>query len=343
VPLPLSLLDLVPRAAGSSAGEALRHSVELAALADGLGYTRLWYAEHHNAGFLASTAPDLMIALAAPLTRRIRLGAGGVMLPNHAALQIAERYRMLEALAPGRIDLGLGRAPGTDGATAMALRGSAAAVHADTFPQKLAELIAFADDRFPDDHPYRSVRAEPADVRLPPLWILGSSAYGAELAASLGLPYGFAGHFSDLPPELPLRAYRDHFTQGGPLERPHALLTLAVIVAETPTEVARQVALFEVNVARAFTGQSAGWTDAEAAFAYTFSERERAIASTRLARVIAGTPDDVVARIAAVARSTGADEVMVSLMAAYDPAVRMRSLELLAEVSGLTHGGGTGS
>jgi luciferase family oxidoreductase group 1 len=229
VPLPLSVLDLVPRAAGLGAGDALRQSLDLARLADRLGYTRLWYAEHHNAAFLASTAPDLMIALAAPVTRRIRLGAGGVMLPNHAALQVAERYRMLEALAPGRIDLGLGRAPGTDGATAMALRGSAEAVRADTFPHKLAELIAFARDDFPDGHPYRTVRAQPADVPLPPLWILGSSAYGADLAASLGLPYGFAGHFSDLPPELPLRAYREGFVPGV-LERPYALLTLAVIV-----------------------------------------------------------------------------------------------------------------
>jgi luciferase family oxidoreductase group 1 len=334
VALPLSVLDLVPRAAGISAGEALRQSLDLARLADRLGYTRLWYAEHHNAAFLASTAPDLMIALAAPLTRRIRLGAGGVMLPNHAALQVVERYRMLEAMAPGRIDLGLGRAPGTDGATAMALRGSAEAVRADTFPHKLAELIAFARDDFPDGHPYRSVRAHPADVPLPPLWILGSSAYGADLAATLGLPYGFAGHFSDLPPELPLRAYRERFVPGV-LERPYALLTLAVITAETTAEVDRQVALFEVNVGRAFTGQPAGWVDADAALAYAFSERERAIATAFRARVIAGSPADVRERIVVLAARTGADEVMVSLMAAYDGAVRERSLTLLAEAFGL--------
>jgi luciferase family oxidoreductase group 1 len=276
-----------------------------------------------------------MIAMAAPVTSRIRLGAGGVMLPNHAALQVVERYRMLEAMAPGRIDLGLGRAPGTDGTTAMALRGSAEAVRTDTFPQKLAELIAFARDDFPDGHPYRSVRAHPADVPLPPLWILGSSAYGAELAAGLGLPYGFAGHFSDLPPELPLRAYRDAFAPGGALERPYALLTLAVITAETTAEVDRQVALFEVNVGRAFTGQPAGWVDADAALAYAFSDRERAIAATFRARAIAGTPDDVRERIVALADRTGADEVMVSLMAAYDGAVRERSLTLLAEAFGL--------
>jgi luciferase family oxidoreductase group 1 len=335
----VSVLDLVPRAAGTSATEALRHSLDLARLADRLGYTRLWYAEHHNAGFLASTAPDLMIALAAPVTERIRLGAGGVMLPNHAALQVAERYRMLEALAPGRIDLGLGRAPGTDGVTAMALRGSAEAVHADPFRQKLAELFAFADDRFPDDHPYRTVRAQPADVPLPPVWILGSSAYGAGLAASLGLPYGFAGHFSDLPPELPLRAYRDAFTPSGNDARPYALVTLAVIAAETEDEVARQVALFEVNVGRAFTGRPAGWVDADAALAYAFTDRERAIATAFRARVIAGTPDDVATRIGAVVDRTGADEVMVSLMAAYDPGVRRRTLELMASAFGLRGGG----
>jgi luciferase family oxidoreductase group 1 len=339
VPLPVSVLDLVPRAAGTSATEALRHSLDLARLADRLGYARLWYAEHHNAGFLASTAPDLMIALAAPVTGRIRLGAGGVMLPNHAALQVAERYRLLEALAPGRIDLGLGRAPGTDGVTAMALRGSAEAVHADTFRHKLAELFAFADDRFPDGHPYRTVRAEPADVPLPPVWILGSSAYGAGLAASLGLPYGFAGHFSDLPPEVPLRAYRDAFAPSGVADRPYALVTLAVIAAETADEVARQLALFEVNVARAFTGQPSGWTDADAARAYRFTDRERAVATTFRARVIAGPPDDVARRILEVVDRTGADEVMLSLMAAYDPRVRLRTLELMATAFGLPAGG----
>jgi luciferase family oxidoreductase group 1 len=331
VPLPLSVLDLVPRAAGTSASDALRHSVDLARLADRLGFTRLWYAEHHNAAFLASTAPDLMIALATQVTERIRLGAGGVMLPNHAALQVAERYRMLEALAPGRIDLGLGRAPGSDQATAMALRGSAEAVRADTFPQKLAELLAFAGDTFPDGHPYGSVRAQPADVPLPPLWILGSSGYGARLAAELGLPYGFAGHFSDLPPEGPLRDYRASFRPGGRTARPHALLTLAVVVGATPAEVAGQVALFEVNIARTFTGQAAGWTDPAAALAYRFDERERAIASTFRARLLAGTPDEVAGSIRSAAERTGADEVMVSLMAGYDPAVRARSLEALAE------------
>lgn len=338
MPLPLSVLDLVPRAAGTSAGEALRQSLDVARLADRLGYTRLWYAEHHNNPQLASTAPDLMIALAAPATERIRLGAGGVMLPNQAALQVVERYRMLEALAPGRVDLGLGRAPGTDGATAMALRGSADAVRTDSFPPKLAELLAFAGDGFPDGHPYRSVHAEPADVPLPPLWILGSSGYGADLAADLGLPYAFAGHFSDLPPELPLRAYRDGFRARGALARPHALLTLAVIVAESEADVARQVALFEVNVARTFTRKPAGWVDADAALAYVFDPQERAIANTFRARVIAGTPDDVAARITALADRAGADEVMVSLMAAYDARVRERSLTLLADAFGLPTG-----
>jgi luciferase family oxidoreductase group 1 len=328
--LPLSVLDLIPRAEGTTSSQALRQSLEIARLVDRLGYTRLWYAEHHNMANIASTTPSIMIALAAEATERIRVGSGGVMLPNHAALQVAEAFRMLESLAPGRIDLGLGRAPGTDATTAMALRGSVSAVEQDLFPAKLAELMAFGRNSFPDRHPYKSVSAQPDDVPLPPLWLLGSSAYSAHLAASLGVGYGFAAHFSDLPPEGPMRAYRDEFESQGTLDAPHALLTLSVIVADTQDEVERQTSGFMVNIAQALTSQRVRLLDPEEARRYAFTPRERAIAESFKAKLIAGTPEVVKSRIDELVARTGADEVMVSTMV-YDFAARKRSLELLAE------------
>ena len=185
MPRPLSLLDLTPIVAGSSAGEAVRTSVELAVLADQLGYHRVWYAEHHNSPGLASGAPEIMIEHVASRTSRLRVGAGGVMLPNHAPLKIAETFRLLEALHPGRIDLGLGRAPGTDTITAFAMRRSAEAMTADDYPELLAELLAFDDQAFPADHPFRTIRPVPVDTKLPPLWLLGSSDFSARLAAEI--------------------------------------------------------------------------------------------------------------------------------------------------------------
>jgi luciferase family oxidoreductase group 1 len=189
---PLSVLDLAPVGAGSTASQAIRHTVELARLAERLGYVRFWLAEHHGMPNIASSAPEILIEHVASATERIRVGSGGIMLPNHAPLRIAEAFHTLEALHPGRIDLGMGRAPGTDPATSSALR----PFDAEQFPQQLAELFALSRREYPAGHPFHKVRVVPADVELPPVWLLGSSGASARLAGSLGVGYGFASHFS---------------------------------------------------------------------------------------------------------------------------------------------------
>src|SRR5918997_2687842 len=191
--LPLSVLDLSPVAAGMSGTTALRNTPDLAPLAERLGYTRYWVAEHHNIPSIASPAPEIMIGQIAALTNRIRVGSGGVMLPNHAPLMVAERFKVLEALFPGRIDLGLGRAPGTDPATSYALRRRQ---DGDDFLERFQELLLIENGGFPEGPPFRNIRAMPSDVPLPPLWLLGSSGYSAQLAAQIGAGYSFAHHFS---------------------------------------------------------------------------------------------------------------------------------------------------
>ena len=332
--IPLSVLDLVPltgTADGtgvSSSGQAIRNSLELAQRADTLGYTRYWFAEHHNMSTIASTTPEILIALAAEKTSRIHLGSGGVMLPNHAPLKVAETYKMLESLYPGRIDLGIGRAPGTDQATALALRGSRGALSAEDFPEQLMELIRYGATKG-SQRPGRPV-AIPVDVSLPPIWLLGSSDFGAHLAAHLGTGFGFAAHFSDLPPEEPMRAYRDNFNADGFLAKPHAILTLSVICAPTQEEAERLVSSLLVAFARLRTGQSSLMLPPDEALAYQFSPAESAVVASMRDRHIVGTPETVARRIEELARSTQADEVMVSTFI-YGLAERIRSYELLSE------------
>src|SRR5215213_2306825 len=193
---PLSVLDLSPITTGSTASQALRNSMDLANVVDRLGYKRYWFAEHHNMPSIASSVPEVMIGQVARETTHLRVGSGGVMLPNHPPLKIAETFRMLEALFPGRIDLGIGRAPGTDPLTAYALRRNKEALNSKDFPEHLGELMAFAADDFPEDHPFRAVTAMPNDVGFPEIWLLGSSMSGSQMASSLGLGYAFAHHIS---------------------------------------------------------------------------------------------------------------------------------------------------
>jgi luciferase family oxidoreductase group 1 len=244
-PLPLSILDVIPVAEGASSAVAIRASLALARAADRLGYTRQWFAEHHNMAAIGSTTPALMVALAAEQTVGLRLGAGGVMLPNHAPLAVAETWKMLAALAPEPEIDAPGRAPGTDQVTALALRRDPAALTVDDFPERLAELRAFGDGSFPPGHPFASVTAMPDDAPLPPLTLLGSSDYSARLAARLGLAFGFAAHFSAEPAVGPMRLYREGF-RAGPLARPHAILTLAVVCAEDEVAARRVAASMEL-------------------------------------------------------------------------------------------------
>lgn len=333
MPLTLSVLDLVPLVKDRSSADALRASAELARAVDRLGYERLWYAEHHNLPSIATTNPEILVAHIAPQTRRIRVGAGGVMLPNHAPLKVVESYRLLHALHPGRIDLGIGRAPGTDPVTALSLRRSRAAMGAEDFPDQLAELMAYDDGGFPTGHPFSAIRAMPDDVRLPPIWLLGSSDTSSRFAAAAGLGFAFAGHFSAEPAEGPMRAYRAGF-RAGPFERPHAILALAVFCAETDAEAQKMASSVFVTFAQLRTGRLGRMVTPEEAARYVFSpDEEVAVASFRRI-VISGTPDAVRRRIVEAAERTGADEVMIATHAA-EPSARVRSYELIARAFGL--------
>src|SRR5262245_26418703 len=237
--VPLSVLDLSPVTTGISGAQALRNSLDLARHADRLGYTRYWVAEHHNLPNIASSAPDIMIGQIAAATTQLRVGSGGVMLPNHAPLQVAERYKVLEGLFPGRIDLGLGRAPGTDPVTSYALRRRQDDPAADDFLDRFQELMLFEQGGFPDGHPFRNVRAMPEDVALPPIFLLGSSGYSAQLAAHVGAGFSFAHHFSDFDPVAPMLGYRQQFKPSPARETPHAILALHVVCADTDAEADR--------------------------------------------------------------------------------------------------------
>ena len=328
--LSVSALDLVPLVRGGTSAAALRNAAELAKAVDRFGYTRLWYAEHHNMPGIASTAPEILIAHVGSMTTRIRLGAGGVMLPNHSPLKVAESYKLLEAIHPGRIDLGIGRAPGTDGLTALALRRSRAALSADDFLEQLSELIAWGDAEFPPDHPFRAVRAIPDDRPLPPLYILGSSDYGAKLAAQLGVAFAFAGHFSPDPPEPAMRAYRTEFSINGALDKPQAILALSVFCADTEAAAQRMASSAVLSFVQLRMGRPGRMPSSEEAMSHVFTPEEEALAASYKRLQIVGTPEQVRARIEAVVARTEADEVMIATHAS-DLVARVRSYELRAE------------
>src|SRR3954466_3227838 len=245
--IPLSILDLSVVTTGTKPSEALRNSIDLARHADALGYVRYWLAEHHNLASVASPAPDLMIGQIAAVTKNIRVGSGGVMLPNHAPLVVAERFKMLEALFPGRIDLGLGRAPGTDGATAYALRSRLDKREGDDFLERLSELVLWQTRDFPPGHPFNNVVAMPDDTALPPIWLLGSSGYSSELAAEVGMGFAFAHHFASHDAVDALTHYRNRFQPSGWRSSPHGILAVAAVTADTDDEAEKLAASFDLN------------------------------------------------------------------------------------------------
>lgn len=328
--VPLSVLDLAPIGSGSTPSEALRRTVELARLADRLRYTRYWFAEHHNLPSVASSAPEVLIGHVASATERIRVGSGGMMLPNHVPLRVAETFQTLEALHPGRIDLGLGRAPGTDPATSRALR----PFDAEQFPSLLAEMLSLSRQDIPADHPLGSVRVMPDDVELPPVWLLGSSGATARLAGSLGLGYSFARHFSPTPPGPAMRAYRESFAPSSQFPKPHAILAVSVICAETE-ERARYLAwTLELSLVRFRTGRLGPLPTPEEAMAYPYTPLEReAIREYRDLHIV-GDPATVRARIEALLEEVQVEEVMISSMI-HSQEDRLRSYELVAEAFGL--------
>jgi luciferase family oxidoreductase group 1 len=331
----LSVLDLSPVTAGGSGAASLRNSIDLARLADRLGYTRYWVAEHHNLPSVASSAPDIMIGQIAAVTERMRVGSGGIMLPNHAPLNVLERFHVLEALFPGRIDLGIGRAPGTDPITSHLLRRRQDIRDEDDFIERFKELILLESRAFPEGHPYHTVRAMPADVELPPIWLLGSSGYSAELAAKIGAGFSFAHHFSDFDPVPVMTGYRELFRPSLTLDRPHAILGVAVVAADTDAEADRLATTIDLNYARRHKGEYLPLASPEeaAAYPYTASDQERIAYNRR--RVFTGSAATVRARLEALVAVTKADELMISTMI-YDHSARRRSYELLAEVFEIT-------
>ncbi|MBT3073467.1 MULTISPECIES: LLM class flavin-dependent oxidoreductase [Streptomyces] len=345
-PVPLSVLDLVTVGQGRTATQALRTGVEIAKLTEARGFHRYWVAEHHSMPGVASSSPAVLLAHIAAHTDRIRLGSGGVMLPNHAPLVIAEQFGTLEAMAPGRIDLGLGRAPGTDGATAAALRRSDRLNEgADDFPQQLSELIRFLDDDFPDGHPYARIHAVPGPVQAtapggvqsahrPPVWLLGSSGFSARLAGTLGLPFAFAHHFSARNTIPALDLYRSSFRPSAVLDAPYALIGVSALAADEEAEARRQVLTGALSMVRLRTGRPGLIPSPEEAAAYDFSPMEREFVDGWLADVIHGTADEVRTGLDDLAKRTGADELMITANA-HGGEARLRSYELIADAYGL--------
>lgn len=325
----LSVLDVAPIPSGSTATDALANSVDLARHVEALGYERYWVAEHHNTTGIASSVPAILIGHLAAATSTIRVGAGGVMLPNHAPLHVAESFRLLEALHPGRIDLGLGRAPGTDGLTALALRRSREAVFADDFDDQLHELLGFLGAGFPDDHPFGTITASPGVTKPPPIYLLGSSGYSGALAARLGLGFAFASHINPGPAAQVLRAYQNEFRPSAAFPEPQAILAVSAICADDP-DAAEELALsLDLAWLQIGQGRSGEFPSVEEARAHPWTDRELEVRRMNRSRHVVGDAAGVRARLAVLADEAGVGEVMVLSMV-HDHEARRRSYELLA-------------
>lgn len=348
-PVPLSVLDLATVGSGYTASDALGTAVKLSRFGERRGFHRYWVAEHHSMPGVASSSPAVILAHLAAHTSRIRLGSGGVMLPNHAPLVIAEQFGTLEAMAPGRIDLGLGRAPGTDGATAAALRRRDGSQEgADDFPQQLVELTRFLDDDFPDGHPYTRIHAVPGPVQAtapggvqsthrPPVWLLGSSGFSARLAGTLGLPFAFAHHFAAQNTIPALDLYHQSFRPSEVLDEPYAMIGVAALATDSENEARRQLLAVALNMMRLRQGRPGLVPTPEEAEAHEFDSLERDFVDSWSSNVVHGTPDQVRDGLNALQKRTGADELMITANA-HGGEVRLRSYELIAEAYGLPDG-----
>jgi len=320
----LSVLDLATVASGSTPARALRETTAMAVEAERLGYHRLWVAEHHAMPAVASSAPAVLIAHLASATSTIRVGSGGVMLPNHAPIVIAEQFATLEALHPGRIDLGLGRAPGTDHVTARALRRSAE-LTSNTFPDDVVELINYLLPRETATHP----APVPGRGYLPEVWLLGSSTFSAQLAAQLGLPFSFAYHFAPAMMDQALEIYRATFRPSVLLERPHVMVAVSVLCAPTEDEARFLAGSNALNILQRNAGRMGPLPSPEEAAEYPYSEADRAAIRESMSSHIIGDVDTVVGGLAALVARTGANELMLSTRThSYD--ARLRSFQLIA-------------
>lgn len=328
--LALSVLDLVPVVSGGSAAASVHRCAELAQLAERLGYVRLWFAEHHGMPSVASSAPEVLIAHAAALTKTLRLGSGGVMLPNHAPLRVAEAFRTLSALYPGRIDLGLGRAPGSDAKASRALR----AVDGEHFPDLLSEVLVWSGvTPLPDDHPMSALKAMPDDAPLPPIYLLGSSGASAELAGNAGMGYSFASHFSPAPAAPAFDAYRAAFVPSAQFAKPHTILGVSAVCAPTDEEAQYLSATMDLAWVRLRSGRYMPLPSPEEALAYKYSEAEQALVRGFRRLVVVGSPASVREQIEAKATACQANEVMISSNI-HSHAARLRSYQLVAQAFG---------
>jgi luciferase family oxidoreductase group 1 len=325
--LPLSVLDLAPIVDGGDAAQAFRHALDLARHAERWGYQRFWLAEHHNMPGVASAATAVVIAHVAAGTSTIRVGAGGVMLPNHAPLVVAEQFGTLASLHPGRVDLGVGRAPGSDGPTMRALRRTLAG-DVDHFPEDVLELLGYFDGAAPGE-PEPRVRAVPGAGLDVPVWILGSSLYGAGLAAAFGLPYAFASHFAPAAMTEAVALYRAQFRPSARLAAPYVMLGVNVVAAASDDEARVLFTSLQQAFVNLRRGRPGPLPPPAEGFAEALAPMDRAMLGQALACSVVGSPATVRAGLAALARRTGADELMVAAQV-FDHAARLRSYEILA-------------
>jgi luciferase family oxidoreductase group 1 len=329
-----SVLDQSPTSAGSAQEQAIRESIALARLCDELGYERFWVSEHHNSASIVGTAPEILMAAVAATTRRIRVGSAGIMLPHYSALKVAEQFRVLEAIAPGRIDLGVGRAPGSDGLTARALNPYSNA--AEDFPRQVQELQYWVSGMpLPQGHPHRGIAALPSGSTSPQMWILGSSGYGAQLAAHLGLPYAFAYFFSDgVGADEALALYRRNYRPSERYPKPCATICVWALAADSEAEALHQATSREYWRAGFEKGLRMPLVSPEVAAAHPYSPSEQAMIATMRARAMVGDARQVSEKLRALAHRFDLEELVINTWT-FDPALRLHSYALLAQAFGL--------
>lgn len=323
----LSVLDLVPVPSGTTPSQAVRDSIHLAQAAERLGYKRYWISEHHSMPAIASSSPEVLLSRIGALTRTIRLGSGGIMLPNHAPMRVAEHFHTLAALYPDRIDLGLGRAPGSDARANRALHASSG----EHFSDMLNEMLSLSEGSYPDGHPYHGVSIAPSDVALPPIWILGSSGASAHVAGAGGFGYSFASHFSPVPAGPALRRYRDAFQPSAAFPSPHTILAVSVICAPTDEEAEHLAHTVDLMWLRLRRGQFLPLPSPEEALASDYSELERSAIADNRSRHVIGSPTSVRQQLETIIDDNVPDELMI-VSNIHDAAARLRSFELIAGV-----------
>ena len=329
----LSVLDQSPVRSGLTAADAVQETLELSEAADRLGYHRYWLAEHHATSGLAGSCPEVLIGQVASRTSRLRVGAGGIMLSHYSPLKVAEQFRMLETLFPGRIDLGLGRAPGSDQVTAGALAYGAPR-RPELYPRQISDLIAWLEDAMPQDHPFAGVKATPRAPGVPEIWLLGSSGESAMLAAHFGVAFSFA-HFivSDGSVQV-TREYRERFQPSPRVPAARASVAVFVVCADTEAEAMRLAKSRELFIVRLYTGRGGPYPSVDEAERYPYDARERTIVEHARRRCIAGAPEQLRERLTLFATEHGVDELVIVTIT-HDSKARYRSYELLAEVFGL--------